>query len=775
MYFTKYPHKSNFSFTDSYDAKTSTIAVGARQFELGVTEHQGDITHIQVKNAAVWQDNQCLESLELPAVEANHRVKISKDFQINILGKNGKPAFKGRFGVSGQASIFLFEIPEKTQFFGMGEKTFGTLELSGLRTKFWNTDVWGDFHAEHYGRNPTDPPYLSLPYLIAKAGDEYFGFLLHNPHPAFMETPGTDQSRAFNEWQETSSELILGSEGGEPNLWVLWGPSLRELTQKLQKLVGVTPVPPAWSLGYHQSRWGYGGHDDLMELDRQFSEHKLPCDSLWLDLDYMDGYRIFVTDKKMFPKGAAHTAEKLALTKRRIVPILDPGVKFDPGYVVYDDGHLHKMFCLNAEGKEFIGLVWPGETVFPDFTQTKVRSWWSDYVKQFAKSGFGASWLDMNDPSTGPVDPQGMLFNDGKELHAAHHNQYALGMQMASKDGFLKARPDERPFLLSRSGFIGSSKNAAIWTGDNLSNYFYLKITIPTSVNLSLSGIPFNGPDIGGFGGSVSDELMMDWVKANFLFPFFRNHCAKGQRDQEPFSFATPTMSVIRRYIRLRYKLFPYLYNLFVEQELLGDPILRPLMYEYPTIGLEGANDQFLVGKYILQAPFVEEKAKTRSVFLPGDEPWFDAVSGEWVASGSLTVKSDKVSTPLYIRAGAIIPMQAGTPIDNAKELRNVHFHVFLPEAWSGDSSETYVADDGISFAYKDGGRSSAEISFACAEGNLALNFVQKASGFGEINPTFIIHGETKSVRLNGAVVKLSSAKVVLTGKSLKVQIVKPI
>jgi alpha-glucosidase len=775
MYFTKYPHRSNFSFAEVLDEAKPQITIGKRQFEVGLTQYEGDIAHIRISNSAVWGGNKCLEALSIPTVSSTDRVVIGKDVRITVFGKGGNVLLKGSFGVSGESSMFAFEVNRGAKFFGMGEKNFGRLELSGLRTKFWNTDVWGDFHSAHFGEHPVDPPYLSIPYLIVKSGDEYVGLLLHNPYPCFMETPGTDEARAFHEWQQMSQDLILGAEGGEPNLWVIYGPTLRELTRKLQHLVGVTPLPPAWSLGYHQSRWGYGGHDDLLELDAKFAQNKIPCDSLWLDLDYMDGYRIFKTSERMFPEGVEATAAKLAKNGRRIVPILDPGVKFEQGYSVYDDGHTHRVFCLNGEGSEFVGMVWPGETVFPDFTQPKPRSWWADYVRAFAESGFAASWLDMNDPSTGPVDPQGMLFNGGKESHAAYHNQYALGMQIASKEGFLKARPNERPFLLSRSGFIGTSKSAAIWTGDNLSNYFYLKSTIPTSVNLSLSGVPFNGPDIGGFGASVSDELMVDWVKANFLFPFFRNHCANGERSQEPFAFPEATMAVLRRYIRLRYKLIPYLYNLFIEQEESGDPILRPLLYEYEDAGLAGADDEFMVGSWILQAPFLEDKQKARTVSLPGTEPWYDATSGDWVVPGEVIVKNEKVATPLFVRAGAVVPMQAGTPVDNHKELRSVHFHTFVPSGWSGESEYRYKVDDGISFAYRDGERSAAEIRLACADGNLAINFLQTESGFGPIQPTFVIHGAPKSVRLNGGEVKLASAKVVLTGKSLKVWIVKPV
>ncbi len=771
MYFTKFPHRSNFSFVDAYNEEESTLNIGGKELSLSVDSYQGDITHIQVKDAKRWGDNKCLESLNLPDKASHKHVKLTDLGRFNVVGKRGKILLKGSFGVSGDSSMFVFETGDKANFFGMGEKTFGKLELSGYRTKFWTTDVWNDFHFAQWGDNPTDPPYFSLPYLVARVGEEYVGLLLHNPYPTFMETPGIDEERVFVEWQRTSEDLILGSEGGEPNLWIVYGPTLKQLTQKLQKLVGVTPLPPAWSLGYHQSRWGYGGHDDLLKLDDQFEEYKIPCDSLWLDLDYMDGYRIFQTDIKMFPEGAQVTGQKLAERGRRIVPILDPGVKFETGYRIYDDGHKHKVFCQNAEGKEFVGLVWPGETVFPDFTQQKARDWWTSYVKEFAESGFGATWLDMNDPSTGPVDCLGMKFNNGKDPHTAHHNQFALGMQMATHEGFKQARPLERPFMLSRSGFIGSSKHAAIWTGDNLSNYFYLKISIPTSLNMSISGQPFNGPDIGGFGGSVTDELMVDWVKAAFLFPFFRNHCAKGQREQEPFAFPEPVMSVLRRYIRLRYKLIPYLYNLFAVQEENGDAIMRPLLYEFEDPNLEELDDQFMIGPSILQAPFVEEKAKTRSVVLPGKEAWYDAISGNWVEAGTHTVKNEKSTTPLFVRAGAIVPMQPGTPVDNTKDLNKVHFHVFLPPNWSGESALTYRADDGISFGYQTGERSEVNIRLACVKGNVAISLEETTTGFGPIDSTFIIHGDVKSLRINGGIAKLSSAKVVLTGKPLKVSV----
>ena len=761
MFFSKYPHPANFVFPSEGQS-------GFRPLQPEFQSFAGDLGHIRIAGPG-WEKSGELLPLMPPEAEDSERIQFA-NFGLTISDEEGRALLTPKpgegFGYCGDAHLFQFVLDPEAKFFGMGEKNFNSVELSGYRTKFWNTDVWSDFHWAHWGGNPTDPPYFTTPFLLVKTYGVYIGLLLQNPHPTFMETPGVDESRVFVEWQRTSSHLILGSEGGQPNLWVIYGPTQREVVRKLQKLVGVTPRPPMWSLGYHQSRWEYRGHDDLLELDAQFSRHQIPCSGLWMDLDYMRGYRIFDVSEEAFPGGPANTADILAKNGRRIVPIIDPGVKRDPGYTVYDDGVQQNAFCKTSEGRDFVGLVWPGETVFPDFTQDYVREWWAGYAQQFRQSGFGGCWLDMNDPSTGPVDPVEMRFQNGTEPHAAHRNQYALGMQMATHQGFLQAHPNERPFILSRSGFTGSSRFAAIWTGDNVSNYFYLKMSIPTSLGLSISGLPFNGPDLGGFGGDVSDELMVDWVKAGFLFPFLRNHCGRGLRSQEPFNLPPKVMSVMRRYIRLRYKLLPYLYNLFVQHEAAADPIMRPLSYEYPDERLETCADQFLIGGSILQAPFVDETGR-REFTLPGSEPWYDARNGSWLVPGNYTTKKAQDATPLFVRAGAVIPMQPGTPVSNEVDLFRVQFHVFVPEGWSGNSEYTYVADDGLTFDYRSGAESRVTVRMVAVDGHVVIG--TESTGDAPITFGFVLHGAAKSVRVDGHSPELVPERTTLTGGSLKV------
>ena len=386
----------------------------------------------------------------------------------------------------GKAWLMQIEPTAGMQIYGMGEKNIG-FERSGKRTKFWNTDVWADFAQDSIVNGVTDPMYVAVPYLVIKQENTYVGILINNPYAVFMSTD--PEVRIANQQKaETTSNFYFGAPDGVPQVYFLIGPTLDEITRKLQVLCGPTPLPPLWALGHQQCRWGYKGYEDLDALDHNFRKHEIPDDGLWLDIDYMDGYRVFTYSKDHFGPDPKAQIEELRSRGRHIVPIIDPGVKAEPGYPVFDDGMKNKAFCLSPEGKPFIGFVWPGATVFPISRLSARREWWAKQVEAFARTGVSGAWLDMNDPAVGSAELDEMLFDGGKNEHATYHSQYALGMAKASRDGFSRAEPSLRPFLLSRSGFIGTSRYAAIWTGDNCSNRHHLKSAIPVSVNLALSG-----------------------------------------------------------------------------------------------------------------------------------------------------------------------------------------------------------------------------------------------------------------------------------------------
>jgi len=766
MFFNKFPHRANYTFANAYDGTSGVLAVGSRRLTAEVTEFGQGITNLHISGKGL-RPKRHLAHLTPPPVSAKRKTKIKDGFDAT-LGGVLKTVPGAGFGMCAEAYLFQFDVEDGALFYGMGEKTFNRLELSGLRSKFYNTDVWSDFHFTQWEDHPSDPPYLSIPYLVVREGDRYVGILLNTAWPAFIETPGMDEERVFVEWQRTSPHLTIGAMGGEVDLWVIEGPTLAEVTRKYQQLVGTTPLPPTWALGYHQSRWEYSGEADLLDLDEKFAEHRIPCDALWLDIGYMDGFRVFTTDREQFPNGVETVSKKLKRNRRKLVPILDPGIKREEGFSVFDQGLQQDVYCLNPEGRPYVGMVWPGETVFADFTLPKPRRWWSDHVKQFGLSGFDAAWIDMNDPSTGPVDPSDMLFNKGREPHFMHRNEYALGMQMATYDGFRRARPTKRPFLLSRSGSVGTARYSAIWTGDNVANYFYLRSSIPTTLNLSLSGVPFNGPDMGGFGGEPTDQLMTDWFKAGFLFPFFRNHSVKDSRRREPWTFEGSVFGTLRRYIQLRYKFLPYLYNLYIDQEALGDPILRPLIYHYDDARFAKLDDQFLVGDAILQAPLVSEE-RAREVEFPKGS-WYDARRGDWERYPSTRVTPDHAETPLYFRNGAIVPTLPGMPTDNRKNLRQVEIHLFLDPEAPGHAEYTYRADDGETFAYRKGKRSSLHIDVKWTSKAVTIVTHMPDEGYGEIHAEFVIHGGLEHVSLNGEAHATEPVRVVLTGRPLTVR-----
>jgi alpha-glucosidase len=775
MHFHKYPHPSNFEFPGKITANRS-FKTRKGTYRLAVRATADDIYHLQITGKG-WEKSESQAGLHLPKASRELAGKqtelhFSSHGDLRLMTRDGRLVLaslpKRFFGQQGPGSIFEFVRTPHDQFYGMGEKWSG-LEHSNKTAKFWNTDIWGDFHPESYknGKPAPDPTYVSIPYLILKRDNTYLGLLLDNPYATYISTRFTSSLAAQRETNSKNGAIYLAAEKGQPNLYLIYGPSLPELTRKLQKLVGTTPLPPAWALGYHQCRWGYESEADLLRLDRNFRKHRIPADGLWLDIDYMDGYRVFTFADKHFPN-PRKAAAKLKKHGRKIIPILDPGVKFEKGYQVYESGRRADAFCQNQQGGGYVGMVWPGETLFPDFSLKSARDWWAREVKNFADLGIYGAWLDMNDPSTGPSDNVDMLFDHGRKSHDSYHNQYALGMAMASRQGFLEAHPDERPFLLCRSGFTGINRYTALWTGDNYSNYHHLKNSIATTLNLALSGVPFNGPDAGGFGGDTFPELIRDWFKAGFLFPVLRNHSMIDTRQQEPWAFDRKTLDVLRHYIRLRYRFRPYLYQLFAEHERTGEAILRPLFYDFKDtakLPLGLIDDQFLVGPHILQAPFVEPDQKSRQVALPGKINWYDVSEGRWIKGNQkIAVTAQPLETPLYIRDGAILPLARLGEADQAFDGRRVDFHIFL--SGDGSAQTRYVFDDGHSFAYQKDKRSEVQLTAERkgAAMTLGINTVTKGYGKGEF--TFTAEKAIRKVIVNGVRARRIPAQGVTFGTS---------
>lgn len=696
------------------------------------------------------------------------------------------------FGLSGNAWMLRWQGEAADRFFGMGEK-WGPMEKGGRQSLFWNTDVWADHPPEAIDRAEVDCTYAAVPYLIIERRGVFIGILIDSPTLCFIGTnphfslSGDDPFSADPSKPLTEAELgddaylYCGSSHGPGITYVLVGPDLRSLTCKLQRLVGTTPRPPLWALGHHQCRWGYRDYDDLLALDANFCRHRIPTDGLWLDIDYMDGYRVFTTAPRAFPvqEGApvgtnAFDFDALTRHGRRVVPILDPGVKVEPGYTVHDEGLAGGHFCLSPSGRPYVGIVWPGRTYFPDFSRGRTRRFWSEHVSTLAKKGFAGFWIDMNDPSTGPVESSSMLFGGGRVAHEVFHNQYALLMAKATRTGLKNAAPGQRPFVLSRSGSIGISRYAALWTGDNISSFRHLQVSLPTSINLALSGIPFNGPDVPGFGGDADARLALRFYQATFLFPFLRNHSVRGSRHQEPWAFDSQTTEQLRRLIVLRYRLLPYLYQLFIQQEQSGQPILAPLFIDESESGdLSYAESEFFVGQLLL-APMLGAECQ-RSLLLPRGD-YYCLRSGTWWSEGEYDVRLSPEEVLCFVRDGTVLPM---TPEDRLLDvaggltaahsrLANIELHLFLRDGSASDVS--YVWDDGESTAYLSG--SERTLFLSVRRQGRVYTIEARVEGDTRLPATFVfvVHGcEAPLVVVNAEAQAMQEGGSRFTGRELMV------
>jgi alpha-glucosidase len=775
VYFNKIHDPANCVFPQRADERRRRLWVGKHAIRVELEDLGEDVFRVRLQ-ASAWPVQHSQVQLLPPdrKVASRSRLEFGAHGDLTWTGPDGQrwlsSVSRQGFGVCGQAWLFQFEVPGVAQYYGMGEKNVG-FERSALRTKFWNTDVWADFPMSQVRVGPTDPMYANVPWVILKQGNEYIGLLLHNPGAVFLRTPAAVSA-------DEDRRLWLGAPDGLPELYLIAGPSLPELVEKFQRLVGVTPRPPLWALGHQQCRWGYQSQRDLEELAQGFREHAIPNDGLWLDIDYMQGYRVFTLDPEHWPQ-PKRALRELERRGHPVVAILDPGIKRERGYHAYDDGLRRSCFCLNSEGRPFVGYVWPGRSVFPDFSLPRVREWWAGHVAELARQGFSAAWVDMNDPCTGSMENEEMRFDGGRNDHASYHNQYGSGMAEATRAGFQLAYPERRPFVLTRSAFLGAGQHAAVWTGDNCSSFYHLSKCIEVSLNLALSGIPFNGPDVPGFGDDATPELALAWYKVCFLFPFLRNHSHKQVRRQEPWTFGASSR-LIRHYIRLRYKLLPYLYQLFVQQERVGAAILRPLFYDYadrPELELGRIPDQFAVGPALLQAPIVEPagkgRAAARSVVLP-EERWFDAQNGAWLRGGRrLRARCKAAETPLYVRAGSLVPMQVGERSNNQSDLSQIELHVFCPAGARADLD--YHFDDGRTLRYQRGKESRVHFEAEAQGSTLRVKVSQRARGFGALGVRFVLHAPLQRLVLEQAgrtrELALRPGSVRLTGRLLRTRV----
>lgn len=644
----------------------------------------------------------------------------------NSGGTRGMAAGRGSGGAVG---VRLVLAPGEAVY-GLGEK-IGGLDRRGRRWVFWNTDV-----TPHLP--DTDPLYVSIPFWMSlrpeAGGTTASGWFLLAPGRSAVDAGAAAPDR-----------LAATVDGGALDLFVMAGPAPAEVVRRFTALTGRMPLPPLWAVGHHHSRWGHESAADLLDCAREFRRRGIPCDVLYLDIDHMDGFRVFTWDPGRFPDPEG-LARELEAAGFRLVTIVDPGVKADPGYDLYREGLAGGHFVLLPDGRPFHGDVWPGRCAFPDFLRPETREWWGEWIRRHAARGVAGVWNDMNEPAvfgpdgTGTFPPDvGHRVGAGRTVrHAEVHNLYGQLMARAAAealDGWAprggEAAPGLRSFVLTRSGFAGVQRYAAVWTGDNTSSWEHLGWMIPMLAGLGLSGVPFVGADVGGFAGDVDGELFARWVQAAALTPLFRNHSAVNTRRQEPWTFGPEVEAVARRAISLRYRLLPYLYGAFEEASRTGAPVMRPLVYEFPADPeARAVADQYLVGRDLLVAPVLEPGAGRRRVYLP-EGKWLCLPAGPHLAGpGRVEVSAPLSELPLFGRAGAVLPLWPVAPsvaqVDRSVLELEVVGHMGPPEAAVRELYE----DDGATVAYRRGGSARTRVAHGLVDGGYQVALGAAEGGY---------------------------------------------
>ena len=667
-------------------------------FTLGIVNASGQPDKLVGKNISVFYPRNYNAAAHSPSFAL-----IKEPVAIGDIPKNWslKPTFYSKNG----KSYATLPIAKGTSLYGTGENT-GPLLRNGKSVTLWNTDNY-EFRKDEGKRL-----YQSHPWVLGVNSDgTAFGIIADN---------------TWKQQIELTDSIRFISEGPAFRIIIIKRESPQEVIKSLASLVGKMALPPLWSLGDQQCRFSYVPDTRIKSVADTFRIKKLPCDVIWMDIDYMDNFKVFTFDKKKIPN-PKEVNDYLHSKNFKSIWMIDPGIKAEKGYSVYESGSDGNHWVLNKEGKEFNGNVWPGKCAFPDFTRPETRAWWGDLYKNFMATGIDGVWNDMNEPSVfdGPdgTMPEDNYHRGGGDLvagsHLRYHNVYGTLMIKASREGIMKVNPDKRPFILSRSGFLGSHRYGATWTGDNSSTEEYMKLSVPMSLNLGLSGQPFSGPDMGGFTKNATPELFGQWIATDAFFPFMRGHASNDANNKEPWAFGQEIENVSRTALNRRYRLLPYLYTLFYESSKAGVPVMQPVFFaDVKDTTLRKEDQAFLVGSDLLIVPKWAVKPS-----LP---------KGIWrtVSIAGENSKTDKYQADVKVRGGAIIPMSKIIQNTNEYTLDSLTLVVSLDK--QGLAKGRLYEDAGEGYQYEKG---EYLLSYFTAKqkGSLVNLIIKRESGNWEL------------------------------------------
>lgn len=617
----------------------------------------------------------------LTFVDKNTTEISFRDLEGNIINEDFQPSFKDEEG-----NVYISKVNDCLAYYGLGEKG-GDLNKKGCYTENFNTD-------DPETDDDSITYYKTIPFYVALKEEATYGIFFDNSFRSY-----------FDMGKEMGDRIFFGAIGGQIQYYFIPGENIKEVVKNYTALTGRMEMPPLWSLGYQQCRFSYFSQEEVRELVKTFEEKDIPLDVVYLDIDYMDGFRVMTFKTPNFDDAAGLIGD-LKEKGIRTITIIDPGVKVDEEYPVFKRGKEGNHFTKKLDGEMFIGAVWPGDSAFPDFSNKDCREWWKSELKKFiSEHGMDGIWNDMNEPCVFNNDHKTMLetclhnSDNGVIEHKEFHNRYGFEMSRCSKEAQEELHPNERGFSMTRATYAGGQRYSSVWTGDNMSLWSQMRMSISMNANLGISGFSFVGNDVSGFGLDSSEELFIRWMEMGPFIPIFRNHSNMYTRRQEPWAFGPRAEKIAKKSIELRYELLPYIYDLYYISHKEGLPIFRPMIMEYEKdMNLLNMREQFMLGENMIVAPVLYEGERSKTLYLPKGS-WFNYFTMEKLQGGKwykLPCELDEIL--VFVKEGSIIPTY-NKKFRNVKERpKNILLKVF------GENAKGFhYNDDGHSMEYLEG------------------------------------------------------------------------
>ena len=686
----------------------------------------------------------------LKTAEITAEVELRPDLRITFRDADGSvinedlPGKELGITLEGRKVTVYKRLQDDERFIGMGEQ-LGNLDRRGSVITLRNTDNY------RYD-DPKVPMYVSIPFFMGLHHGKAYGLFFNNSYRS-----------VFNFGASNRRFASFGFDGGALDQFFIHDASVGKILEHYTSLTGRMPLPPRWSLGYQQSRCSYYPEDQVMFIARTFRAKRIPLDGIVLDADYLHEYQPFRIDRERFPD-MRRLADTLRGMNIELTASVNPGIAIDDSYEQYRSGLKEDVFLRYADGELWVADIAPNTNHFVDFSDPRGRLWWIENMKLYQDLGIHGLWNDMNEPAIdGQAMPDNVMFDfDGQKTSALEaHNYYGMLMARAAFESAERYGGNRRPFVLSRSGFAGIQRYAAVWSGDNQAKDEHILLGALLVNQMGLSGVPFTGPDLGGYIGDGNKDLYRRWVEAGVFAPYLRNHRQQYAAAGEPWAYGEEAEAISKAYIGFRYALMPYLYSAFYEATQTGMPVSRSLAIDH-SFDADVYGPQFqhesLFGPSLLVNPMTSREQR-KATYLPAGA-WYDIFTDERLDGGRV-VSADYAGhrLPIFAKASAIIPMHGVVQSTRDDPGPVLYVHVF-----NGADPNEFVLyeDDGETLDYRKGQFRRRTIAFDPATRQIAFSRPEGKfeSPFGRIR--LILHGfgEIRGATVNGQDSSLQSQVV---------------